>query len=380
VAGVDGTYTFVATLPHFSDYAITATRVPASTGGTQGGNPLPPVTPVTPVVPPVALTVNLLESIALGDQQQSVPVEVIEEFGEKKLSVRIADAIAILSRPVSYKTFQVGDVNVRITVQDVKQESVIPPKATATFLVELENLGGKEEEFTLNFWYYDQSGKKPYESSQVATIGPYGSKQMLVDVPFTEPGVFEVTAEARSIPGDDLVNTVQLTVTIPWLAINLYVLVVVAVAILGASGGVMAVLLRGGLAGAGTSTALFLLAKKRKPTIRVTDRLATIEDEYDVVVEVRQREAQGAQAVFDLEIVNRSKRTQEFMLKYWAADLSGIKMSEHVERIRIKGRTTEVKAVQVVLPPGQNVFVAEAGPVSEKQARWSHAGVRVRAG
>jgi hypothetical protein len=32
-----------------------------------------------------------------------------------------------------------------------------------------------------------------------------------------------------------------------------------------------------------------------------------------------------------------------------------------------------------VLPPGQNVFVAEAGPVSEKQARWSHAGVRVRA-
>ncbi|MGI0040237.1 MAG: hypothetical protein ACREAO_10490, partial [Nitrososphaera sp.] len=303
---------------------------------------------------------------------------VIEEFGQKKLTVRIADAVAIFTKPVSYRTFQVGDVEVRITVQDVRQESVIPPKATATFLVEMDNLGGKEEEFTLNFWYYDQSGNRPYESSQVAEIGPHESRQLLVDVPFTEPGVFEVTAEARSIPGGDLVNTAQLTVTIPWLAINLYVLVVVAVAILAASGGVMAVLLRGGLAGAGAGTALFLLARKRKPAIRVTDRLAYVGEEYDIVVEVRQREAQGAHAVFDLEIVNRSGRTHEFMLKYWAADSSGIRMSEHVERVRIKGRATDVKVAQVILPPGRNIFVAEAGPVSEKQARWSHAGVRVK--
>ena len=326
------------------------------------------------------MSVNLLESIGLSEQQEVIPVEVMEEFGQKRITQIIAETIVILSKPVSYKTFQVGDVNVRIAMQDVRQESIIPPKATATVLVELENLGGKEEEFTLNFWYYDQSGKKPYESSQLASIGPYESKQLLVDVPFTEPGVFEVTAEARSMPGDDLVNAVQLTFTIPWLTINLYVLVVVAVAILGASGGVMAVLLRGGLAGAGTGTALFLLMKKDKSTIRVTDRLASVEDEFDIVVEVRQKEAQGAQAVFDLQIVNKSKRTHEFMLKYWAADLSGIRSSEHVERIHIKGQTTEVKAVQVVLPPGQNIFVAEAGPVSEKQARWSHAGIRVRNG
>ena len=152
----------------------------------------------------------------------------------------------------------------------------------------------------------------------------------------------------------------------------------IAVAILGASGGVMAVLLRGGLAGAGTGTALSLLLRKRKPAIRVTDRFASIEEEYDIIVKVRQREAQGAQAVFDLEIVNRSGMTQEFMLKYWAADSSGIRMSEHVERVRIKDRATDVKVAQVALPPGRNIFVVDAGPVSEKQARWSHVGVRVK--
>jgi hypothetical protein len=154
--------------------------------------------------------------------------------------------------------------------------------------------------------------------------------------------------------------------------------VVVAVAILAASGGVMAVLLRGGLAGAGAGTALLFLARKRKPAIRVTDRFAPVEEEYDIVVGVRQREGQGGQAMFDLEIVNRSGRMHEFMLKYWAADSSGIRMSEHMERVRIKGRATDVTVAQVVLSPGRNIFVAEAGPVSKKQARWSHAGVRVK--
>ena len=363
----DDTYTFEATLPHLSTYAITANRAPASSGGSGPA-----------VINGKALTVDLLDSLKFNDKQESVPVETIEEFGQKKLTVRIADAVAIFTKPVSYRTFQVGDVEVRITMQDVRQESIITPKAIATFLVEMHNLSGKEEKFTLNFWYYDQSGNRPYESSQVAEIGPHESRELLVDVPFTKPGSFEVTAEARSILDGDLINTAQITVTIPWLSINLYVLVVIAVAILGASGGVMAVLFRGGLAGAGAGTALLLLLRKRKPAIRVTDRFASIEEEYDIIVKVRQREAQGAQAVFDLEIVNRSGMTQEFMLKYWAADSSGIRMSEHVERVRIKGRATDVKVAQVALPPGRNIFVVDAGPVSEKQARWSHVGVRVK--
>ena len=360
----DGTYAFIATLPHFSGYAITATKASVPSGVTVS----------------TARVVNLLESLAVGDVQETLAVEMIDDYVEKKLAVGIADAIAIFTKPVSYKTFQVGGVEVRITAQDVRQESIITTKATATFLVEMDNLGGKDERFTLNFWYYDQSGNRPYESSQVAEIGPHESRQLLVDVPFTEPGVFEVTAEARSIPDGNLINTGQLTVTIPWLAINLYIVVVVAVAVLGASAGVMAVLLRGGLGSAGAGTALFLLTKKRKPSIRVTDTpAAAIEgEEYDIVMKVRQRESLGAQAVFDLEIVNRSKRTHEFTLKYWASDSSGIRMSEHVERVRIKGRTTEVKAAQVVLPPGRNIFVAEAGLAGEKRARWSHAEVRVK--
>lgn len=359
------TYTFEATLPHLSTYAITANRAPASSGGSGPA-----------VINGKALAVDLLDSLKVNDKQESVPAETIQEFGQKNLRIIIADTVGIFTKPVSYRTFQVGEVSIRIAVQDILQESMILPKATATFLVEMDNIGGKGEEFTLNFWYFDDSGKMVYYSTQVAEIGPYESKRLIVDVPFTESGVFEVMAEARSVPDGNLVNTVQLTVTVPWLAINLYVLVVAAVGILGATGGLIIALLKRGIEGRGTT--LQALARSRNPAIRVTDSLEGIEDEYDIFVEIRQREVQGLQAIFDLNIANRSNRTHEFTIKYWAADPFGIKMSERVERVNLKGRTQQIKAAQVAILPGRNIFVAEAGPINEKQARWSHAGVWVK--
>ena len=93
--GVDGTYTFTATLPHFSNYAITAIKAPASSSGSSG------------TVPPLGsmLVANLADSVSIGDSQKAVPIEVTEEFGQKKLVVSIADSVAVLTRPVPYKTF-----------------------------------------------------------------------------------------------------------------------------------------------------------------------------------------------------------------------------------------------------------------------------------
>ncbi|MEO9294491.1 MAG: hypothetical protein ABI347_02710 [Nitrososphaera sp.] len=381
VQRVDGTYTYVATLPHFSNYAITANKVATGSPPRPTGSPRPPVVPVP--VPPTAanLVADLAESISIGDSQKAVPIEVIEEFGQKKVTVSIADAVAILTKPVSYKTFQVGDVNVKITVQDVKQESIVLPKATATFLVEMVNSGNKDEKFTLNFWYYDETGKKPYESSQVAELGPYESKQLLVDIPFTSPGIFEVTAEARSFPDNELVNAAQLTVTIPWLTINLYLLVVVAVVILGASGAVLALIMsRMGALAAGAGLLALLLLKKPKPRVRVTEDIAGIED-YDLIVEVKPKDGTNVQmsspASLDAEIVNRSRRKQTFVLSYWAMDESGIRMREKSDKITIGARKTIKTVVSLDLPEGTYIFAVEVKPARGDDV-WSHTRLRIR--
>lgn len=378
-SGTNGEYTYVATLEHFSTYAITAVKAAASSpGGSQGGGVSPTTPAPLPAVPGAALTAQLAESLLMGDASESVPIEEIEEFGQKKFRVGIADSVAILTRPVSFKTFNVGNVEVRITVQEVKQESIVPPRAVATFLVEMLNHGGKDEEFRLNFWYYDQEGTRPWESSQVARLGPYESKQLLVDVPFWQPGTFEVTAEARSVPGDDLVATTELTVMIPWLSINLYIVILVAIAILGGSGAFLALALRAGMAGgAGAGLWLLFAGRKKTPSVRVTEDAHAIEDEYDIIVEAKQR---GPGAV-DLEISNRSSSRQDFVLRYWAVDPHWRRRDDHSERIKIGGR----KSIHMTakLTPGNRFFVVEAGPADDdggdEEKRWSHTWLRLRA-
>ncbi|MEW5841341.1 MAG: hypothetical protein AB1753_10100 [Thermoproteota archaeon] len=377
-SGTNGEYTYVATLEHFSTYAITAVKAAASSpGGSQGGGVSPTTPAPLPAVLGAALTAQLAESLLMGDASESVPIEEIEEFGQKKFRVGIADSVAILTRPVSFKTFNVGNVEVRITVQEVKQESIVPPRAVATFLVEMLNHGGKDEEFRLNFWYYDQEGTRPWESSQVARLGPYESKQLLVDVPFWQPGTFEVTAEARSVPGDDLVATTELTVMIPWLSINLYIVILVAIAILGGSGAFLALALRAGMAGgAGAGLWLLFAGRKKTPSVRVTEDAHAIEDEYDIIVEAKQR---GPGAV-DLEISNRSSSRQDFVLRYWAVDPHWRRRDDHSERIKIGGR----KSIHMTakLAPGNRFFVVEAGPADDdgdEEKRWSHTWLRLRA-
>jgi hypothetical protein len=380
-SGVDGVYTYVATLPHFSNYAITANKAVVSKNpivSTSAGMKMSP-----PVLPQLSnLAVNLADSVNLGDTQNTISIQTIEEFGRKELKVGISDSLAVLTKPLPYKTFQVNDVDVKITVQDVKQESIVPPKAAATFLVEMANSGDKHERFTLSFWYYDGTGKK-WESSQIVELGPHESRSMTVSVPFASPGVFDVIAEARSLPGKDLVNATKLTVTVPWLTVNLYVVVVVAAVILGTSGTGIALLLgRTGMAAlGGTGLLPAIILKKPKPRVRVTENPAA-DDDYDLVVRVKMKnglegEVMQQPAQFDLDVTNRSKSKQTFVLRYWAMDESGIRMFEHSEMLKVGARKTEKRSASLDLPGGTYIFSVEARP-AEGDDVWSHTKLRLR--
>ncbi|WP_415283026.1 hypothetical protein [Candidatus Nitrososphaera sp. FF02] len=364
---IDDTYTFVATLEHFSDYAITAntaSSTPGSGGGGGGGSP--------PV--PTAFTVNLIDAIGLSEASTSQALEIIDEFVNEKFTALLLDSVAISSKPVAYNTFQIlKEVEVSITVVDVQHESTIPPSATALLETLIVNKGDVEEEFTLNFWYNDQTGARKFDLSLFVEVDPHESKTIPVEIPFTEPGTFRVTAEARGVPGNELLESTQLTVIIPWLAVYLYVLISVAVAILGGSGMAIALYLARNAtliaAGAGAAGAAIILAKRNKPRVRVTEwKEGAEDDDYDLMVNVTL--ANGTEGrlakdeligAFEFEIVNKSRSKQEFVLAYYLEDVAGIRAPEAAGIVKIDKHKKELRRDRIALPSrGAYVLCVEA--------------------
>ncbi len=105
----------------------------------------------------------------------------------------------------------------------------------ASFLVQVTNAGPRDETFQLNFWYFDQSGRRAYESPRDVDIGPFETKEFLVQVPFSSAGMFSVIAEARSLPEGELLGGAQFTVNVSLLSIYSGVLLAAAAAVLAAS-------------------------------------------------------------------------------------------------------------------------------------------------
>jgi hypothetical protein len=237
-AAANGQYVYMAHLKHFSTYAITANKATTTTS-----TPPPVVTsgvssnrPPSPVVKPQAFTANLEDSLILATSSSSKAISVIEEFANEKFSARLLDSVVITSKPVAYNTFRIlKGVEVSVTVVDVKQKDLAPPSATAVLQTDITNAGDQAEKFTLNFWYNDQTGKRAFDLSQQVEVEAHGSKTLPVTIPFTEPGTYHVTAEARSVPDNELLESTQMTVAVPWLSVYLYVLIAVAIAILGGS-------------------------------------------------------------------------------------------------------------------------------------------------
>ncbi len=218
----DGQYVYVAHLEHFSTYVVTANTSP--TGG-KGR-----------VLSPATFAVDLFDSLQIREAQDTLPVQVIEEFVGEAFSVAIADRLGISVKPVAFQTFKVSEnVNVSIGIDEITSEGILSQIAKANFIVQVANRGANHETFQLNFSYYDQAGKRAYESSQEIKIAPFEAKEYTIEVPFSSAGTFTVVAEAKSVPEGDLLNAAQFTVDIPWLSIYFHLLVSVAAAIIGAS-------------------------------------------------------------------------------------------------------------------------------------------------
>ena len=336
---------------------------------------------------------NLAESLSLVESTRTLPVEIIEEFVGTRFAAILVDSVTIASKPVAYKTIQVlPDVDVSITVVEVVQEGVIPPSAVAVLEVYIENRGDTREEFTLNFWYIDEGGRRAFELSRHVEIGPHESETLRVHIPFTSPGTYWVTAEARSVPDGDLLAWTQLTVTVPWLSVYFYVLIVVAVAIIGGSAiALILYLARNGMliaagAGAGASGGAVLLAKKRKPRVRVAEKSAGIADDdyYDLIVNVNltngtqgRLESSELRATFEFEIFNRSARKQKFVLVYYLVDMGGVRMPESALQVKIDKRKTDVRSAIVELPsPGAYALHVEARTLKGGLLGSDHVNVR----
>lgn len=385
--GVDanGQYVFTAHLDHFSTYVITA-NASAAAPSTVGGRGH------------ASLTVPLSDSLQTIDAPKATAVEVIEEFGGRKFNVALVDQLAVSTRQIAYQTFQVGEnVQVSIGLDGITSVGILPQTARASFLVHVENSGPRYEKFQLNFWYYDQTGKKAYESSQEIEIGPFESKDSTVEVPFSSPGVFAVVAEARSVPEGNLINATQFTVNIPWLSIYFYTLVIAAVAIMGASSVAVAILLikRDVRTPAILAVPLRRLAGKASALsiVRKTGVAESISSKLSSAAKSfkRFRATQGKgetpvdagtggllvsvnwantvhgslpigeyTAVIDFDAVNRSKG-QIFLMRYWAVNMAGDVVYSSSETLTIDQDRSKLWRLKVDLQSsGDYIFHMEA--------------------
>jgi hypothetical protein len=167
-AAVNGQYTFVAHLEHFSTYAITANSSTAGSSGSSGARSVPAAH-----LPPAAahLSVHLADSLLfLSDLQEKA---VIEQHAASVLAVELGEELSLGARPDSYSVLEIGDVDILVKVLDIAPSSAFPPTAKATIVAEIANAGHFPEEFLLSF-----SDGQGYRSSTSVNVRAGGSSSV----------------------------------------------------------------------------------------------------------------------------------------------------------------------------------------------------------
>jgi hypothetical protein len=134
-------------------------------------------------------------------------------------------------KPLHQRVITIHNVTVAVSLADLQAAGV--GMAVATLDFEITNRNGAEEELVLRYWYTDPSTGALYEGEEMVAVGPGGSITRSVGVPFYSPGVFDLMIEAES--GGGTLASTDIAVSMPWLAIYLYMLVAVAAAIVAAS-------------------------------------------------------------------------------------------------------------------------------------------------
>jgi hypothetical protein len=397
-AADNGVYTFTATLPHFSDYAITVVKSDSTIGSSSSSSHMPSTQPRT-------FTVSIEDSLAIETLSNSKAVSIVEEFANEKFSANLFDSVRISSKPVVYNTFQIlKDVKVSITVLDVKQDGVMPPSAKATLQVDMTNAGDVSEKFTLNFWYNDHTGKRQFDLSQQVEVEANQSKTVQVVIPFTEPGTYSLTAEARGVSDNELLESTQLSVAVSWLSVYLYILIAVAIVILGGSAIAIAlymarhgIITAAEIAAAGAIVVLLLGKRKNPLNVKVVERGSVANNknndydrdndkDFDLIINISLINGSEGNlvnrgddaALFDFEMLNLSRRKQEFVLAYQLTDMAGATIApESAINVKIAGRKTEVHKAHFELLSGSYLLLVEARTMEGKILDKLNVSVRV---
>ncbi|NWG38102.1 hypothetical protein [Nitrososphaera sp.] len=372
-----GTYTYSATLPHFSNYAITANVAATAPPG-------PGVIIIETPPTPSAFNVQLLDSIGMQEGTQMNAITIIEEFLQpKQVSVFLSDLVSVASKPVALpaeiKVDQ--DVTVKVGLEEVKQTNLTDPgavvdtftnpSALAEIAVQITNDGEDDRQFEFTFTYNDADGNL-HTKTEVLDVGGESTVTRNVELPFTEPGTYVITVEVRNLPGGDLAGFSTLTIEIPFLSLYLYTILGIAGAILGISGIAIAVYLlqrpaipiAAGAAGAGLAVAAY----KRKPKVRL---FARDEEEFKkdhkfkvlARLELRKVVHSGSQlkAMFALDIWSK-KDGMEFVVTYRAVNALGVIVHEsHV----LVPAVPDLQSLSIVMPfasTGHYTIQAEARP------------------
>lgn len=213
-AAVDNVYTYTATLPHFSTYVVTAGATSPEDGGNAGRRRN------------AEYARSVVESLLVsGSANSGAPGEgeAVTRSIVESLTLR-----AIQPQPLYQRVITIQNVTVAVSVADIKPAAFGTAAATLNF--EITNKNALEEQLVLRYSYSDPaSGEMLYEGEQAVMVGAGQSLVQAVEVPFYSEGTFDLMIEAES--DDGTLATTGIAISVPWLAVYLYVLVAIAVAV-----------------------------------------------------------------------------------------------------------------------------------------------------
>jgi hypothetical protein len=189
-------------------------------------------------------TRSLSESMHVSSTAESMHVSspAIPDLSiesEGKLVIKnVADSLALTvtqGQPLHQRIITIQNVSVAANMADI--ESAAPfgttalfGTAVATLNFEITNENGAEEELVLRYWYSDPaSGALLYEGNQTVRVPAGESLIYTVEIPFYSEGIFDIMIQAES--GDGTIASTDIAVSVPWLAVHLYVLVAIAAAV-----------------------------------------------------------------------------------------------------------------------------------------------------
>ncbi len=334
-------------LTHFSSWSLIApTSAPPISGGSSR----------------LSFAVQLVDEIGLGEASQSTAVVIIEEFLQpKKISVFLSDLVAVKSKPVALpQEIKVDkDITVKVSVLDISQPSptglmelielLKNPSALAQIQVEITNRGDADRQFELEFTYNDARGNLYRQTIEIDVEGGTTATR-IVEIPFAEPGVYNITAIVRDLPGRGLSGSSTLTIEIPWLELQVNALYAVAASILAVSG--LAVLI--------------LLKRRQEVRLFARDEEEFKKDHrYQVLAKLELREVipSGPQltAVFSLDVWSKNDG-MEFVVTYRAVDMSGVTVHESSMKVPAAPDLQSIPITMLFGSQGHYTIYAEARP------------------